>query len=85
VLNLGGVDYAMPITSVSSTSLTLLSPPIPDVALCSGSCDDDNDTILGTRCNPATGTLKIKVQETTCEGSLQNSVTVIPTTACLND
>jgi hypothetical protein len=85
VLNLGGVDYAMPITSVSSTSLTLLSPPIPNVALCSGTCDDDNDSILGTRCNPATGTLKIKVQETTCEGSLQNSVTVIPTTACLND
>lgn len=82
---LGGQGYTAPITSVTSTVITAVSPSFPPEALCSGQCDDDNDTVQGTRCLPKTANLEVVIPATTCKATLNGALLITPTVSCLND
>jgi hypothetical protein len=82
---IGGQSYSAGVGAITSSTIAATSPAIPNGAICSGTCDDDADTIQGTRCTAAAAGIRVTSPTTGCTNTLAGVFLVTPANVCIND
>jgi len=82
----GGTTYSVVVTSVTSSTITVLSPQVSDTAMSSQACNSDADPEQGTQLIPTSVSVKVTNVGTGCTYTASGILTINPTnTTCVGD
>lgn len=82
---IGGQAFSAGVGAITSSTISATTPAIPNTVICSGTCDDDGDTVLGTRCTATAAAIRVTSPTTGCTNTLAGAFLVTPANVCIND
>lgn len=81
----GSQAFSAGVGAITSSTISATTPAIPNSAICTGTCDDDADTIMGTRCTATSAGIRVTSPTTGCTNTLSGAFLVNPASVCIND
>ncbi|MBZ0088857.1 MAG: IPT/TIG domain-containing protein [Thermoanaerobaculia bacterium] len=82
---IGGQAYSAGVGAITSSTISATTPAFPNSAVCTGTCDDDADTVMGTRCTATAAGIRVTSPTTGCTNTLSGAFLVNPASVCIND